>query len=48
MRDLGALDARDGQDPNYLKNLETVGTEFAAYLEGPERAGDEAFLKRIK
>ena len=36
------------QDPNYLKNLETVGTEFAAYMKGQSEASYEAFLKRVK
>ena len=36
------------KDPNYLKNLETVGTEFAAYLKSHGEAAYEAFLKRIK
>ena len=44
---LPALDARAYKDPNYLKNLETVGTEFAAYAQGCAPA-HEAFLKRIK
>ena len=36
------------KDPNYLKNLETVGTEFAAYMKGQSEPSYEAFLKRIK
>jgi hypothetical protein len=36
------------KDPNYLKNLETVGTEFAAYIKGHGEPAYEAFLKRIK
>jgi hypothetical protein len=36
------------KDPNYLRNLETVGTEFAAYMKGQSEASYEAFLKRIK
>jgi hypothetical protein len=36
------------QDPNYLKNLETVGTEFAAYMKSHGEPAYEAFLKRIK
>ena len=36
------------QDPNYLKNLETVGTEFAAYMKSHSEAAYAAFLKRIK
>jgi hypothetical protein len=35
-------------DPNYLKHLETVGTQFAAYFQGQSKAAYEAFLKRIK
>ncbi|MEZ5283754.1 MAG: hypothetical protein R2712_02865 [Vicinamibacterales bacterium] len=36
------------KDPGYLKNLETVGLDFAAFwkAQGPE--GYEAFLKRVK
>ena len=34
------------KDPNYLKNLETVGTEFAAYMKAQGAAAYEAFLKR--
>jgi hypothetical protein len=41
--------ARDTyQDPNYLKNLETVGTEFAVYMKSHGEAAYEAFVKRIK
>jgi hypothetical protein len=36
------------KDPSYLKNLETVGTEFAMYMKGQNEAAYEAFLKRIK
>jgi hypothetical protein len=36
------------KDPNHLKNLETVGTEFAAYLKAQGDSAYEAFLKRIK
>ena len=36
------------KDPNYLKNLETVGTEFATYLKSHGEPAYEAFLKRIK
>ena len=36
------------KDPNYLKNLETVGVEFAAYMKGQSEPSYEAFLKRIK
>jgi hypothetical protein len=36
------------KDPNYLKNLETVGTEFAAFMKGQSESSYEAFLKRIK
>ena len=36
------------KDPNYRKNLETVGTEFAGYLKGQGDDVYEAFLKRIK
>ena len=36
------------KDPNYLKNLETVGTEFAAYMKGHGEEAYDAFLKRVK
>lgn len=36
------------EDPNYLKNLETVGTEFAGYMKSHSEAAYEAMLKRIK
>jgi hypothetical protein len=36
------------KDPGYLRNLETVGTEFATYFKGQSEAAYEAFLKRIK
>lgn len=36
------------KDPGYLKHLEAVGTEFAAYFKGQDPAAYEAFLKRIK
>ena len=36
------------KDPNYLKNLETIGDEFAAYFKQQDAAAYEAFLKRIK
>jgi len=36
------------KDPNYLKNLETVGTEFAAHMKGHGPEAYEAFLKRVK
>lgn len=36
------------KDPHYMKNLETVGTEFAAYMKGQSGPAYEAFLKRIK
>ncbi|MCC7177250.1 MAG: hypothetical protein IT177_02570 [Acidobacteria bacterium] len=36
------------KDPGYLKNLETVGTEFAAHLNAHGPQAYEAFLKRVK
>jgi hypothetical protein len=36
------------KDPNYLKNLETVGTEFAAYMHAQGPQAYDAFLKRVK
>jgi len=36
------------KDPGYLKNLETVGTEFAAHLTAHGPPAYEAFLKRVK
>jgi hypothetical protein len=35
------------KDPNYLKNLETVGTEFAEYMKGTGADAYEAFRKRV-
>jgi hypothetical protein len=35
------------QDPNHLKNLETVGSEFAAYMKGSDAEAYEAFRKRV-
>jgi hypothetical protein len=48
VRDLVPSMRETYKDPNYLKNLETVGTEFAAYLKGQSAPAYEAFLKRIK
>lgn len=36
------------KDPTYLKNLETVGLEFAAYMTRNSPEAYEAFLKRVK
>jgi hypothetical protein len=38
------------KDPNYMKNLETVGLEFAAYFKGQGEGGAayDAWLKRVK
>jgi hypothetical protein len=36
------------KDPNYLKHLETIGDEFAAWFKGQDQVAYEAFLKRIK
>jgi hypothetical protein len=35
------------KDPNHLKNLETVGAEFAEYMKGTGDEAYEAFRKRI-
>ena len=35
------------KDPNLWSHLETVGAEFAAYLQGRSGEGYEAFLKRL-
>jgi hypothetical protein len=35
------------KDPNYLKHLETVGTEFAAYMKSTGGETYEAFQKRV-
>jgi len=35
------------KDPSYLKNLETVGAEFAEYMKGGGAETYEAFLKRV-
>jgi len=36
------------QDPHYLRHLEAVGTEFAAYFQGQSAEAYAAFVKRIK
>ena len=36
------------KDPQYLKHLEAIGTEFAEYFKKSDKAAYEAFLKRIK
>jgi hypothetical protein len=36
------------KDPNYLRHLETVGTDYAAYFKKQDKDAYEAFLKRIK
>ena len=36
------------QDPNYLRHLEEIGHEFAAYFKNQDPAAYEAFLKRVK
>jgi hypothetical protein len=36
------------KDPSYLKHLETIGDEFAAYFKKQDKDAYEAFLKRIK
>ncbi|MCC7243339.1 MAG: hypothetical protein IT180_15540 [Acidobacteria bacterium] len=36
------------QDPLYLKNLETIGTEFAAFMSSHGPGAYEAFQKRVK
>ena len=36
------------KDPSYLKHLETIGNEFAAYFKKQDKDAYEAFLKRIK
>jgi hypothetical protein len=48
VRDLVPSTREAYKDPNYLKNLETVGTEFATYMKGQSETAYEAFLKRIK
>ena len=48
VRDLVPSMRETYKDPHYLKNLETVGTEFATYLKGQSAPAYEAFLKRIK
>lgn len=35
------------QDPNYLKNLETIGTEFAEYMQASGPEAYPAFVKRV-
>jgi hypothetical protein len=36
------------KDPNYLKHLETIGTQYADYFKAQNKDAYEAFLKRIK
>jgi hypothetical protein len=36
------------KDPNYLKHLETVGSQYAAYFQGQDAEAYQAFVKRIK
>lgn len=36
------------QDPNYLKHLEAIGNEYAAYFQKQDPAAYAAFLKRVK
>ncbi len=36
------------KDPNYLKHLETVGSQYAAHLQAQNAEAYQAFLKRIK
>ena len=36
------------KDPNFLKHLEIVGNEFAAYMKKQDPAAYEALLKRVK
>jgi|SRR5580692_360922 hypothetical protein len=36
------------QDPNYLKNLETVGTAFAAHFKKQNQAAYESFVGRVR
>jgi hypothetical protein len=36
------------KDPNYLKHLETVGTEFVEYLQAAGGDAYEAFVRRVK
>ena len=36
------------KDPNYLRHLEAVGNDYAAYFQAQSAEGYAAFLKRIK
>jgi hypothetical protein len=36
------------KDPSYLRHLEIVGNEFAAYFKAQDPVAYEAFLKRVK
>ncbi len=36
------------KDPNYLRHLEAVGNDYAAYYQGQSADAYAAFLKRIK
>ena len=35
------------KDPNYMRNLETVGLEFAEYMKASDAAAYDAFVARI-
>ncbi|MEO8680682.1 MAG: hypothetical protein ABI665_16645 [Vicinamibacterales bacterium] len=36
------------KDPNYLRHLETVGLDYAAYFKKQDKDAYEAFVKRVK
>ncbi len=48
MRDLLPDLRQQYADPHYLKNLEVVGTEYAAYFKSQDAGAYAAFLSRIK
>lgn len=48
MRDLLPSMREAYKDPNYLRHLETVGSDYAAYFKKQDDDAYQAFLKRIK
>jgi hypothetical protein len=48
MRDLLPSMREAYKDPNYLRHLETVGSDYAVYFKKQDEDAYQAFLKRIK
>jgi len=48
VRDLLPSVRESYKDPNYLRHLEAVGNDYAAYFKGQSAEAYEAFLKRVK